>query len=97
MAVKARAPKLINAFMARTNLGRVIKQVEEGETFIITKQGRPRAVVLGVKEYEDLLEVLAEENDPEFRRALRESARQIKHREISSLKALEAIYKNRRR
>jgi len=93
---RKRPPKTINAFTARTHLGRLIKLAsEEGETFVVTKKGTPKAVLLGVKEYEDLLEIIAEERDADFRRALEESASQIKRGKVSSLEALRAIYKGR--
>jgi len=44
-------------------------------------------------EYRELLEVLAEEQDQEFQRALKESAAQIKRGEVSSVAALRAIYR----
>jgi len=93
-----RKPKIkaINAFTARTHLGRLIKQVsEKGETYVLTKKGKPKVVILGVDEYEDLVEILAEERDKEFQRALRESAAQIKRGEVSSMAALRAIYEGR--
>jgi len=43
--------------------------------------------------YRELLEVLAEEQDQEFQRALKESAAQIKRGEVSSVAALRAIYR----
>jgi len=43
--------------------------------------------------YRELLEVLAEEQDQEFQRALKESAAQIKRGEVSSAAALRAIYR----
>jgi len=93
---RARRPKMINAFTARTHLGRVIKGVsEEGEVYVLTKKGKPKAVVVGVDEYQDLLEILAEQEDKEFQRALRESAAQIKRGEVSSLAALRAIYRTK--
>lgn len=97
MAVrKPKTPKTINAFTARTHLGRLIRQIsEKGETYILTKKGRPKVVLVGVEEYEDLLEILAEERDREFQKALRESAAQIKRGEVSSLAALRAIYRAR--
>lgn len=94
MAVRKPKIKTINAFTARTHLGRLIKQVsEKGETYVLTKKGKPKVVIVGVKEYEELLEILAEENDKEFQRALKESAAQIKRGEVSSVAALRAIYK----
>ena len=93
MAVRKPKIKTINAFTARTHLGRLIKQVsEKGETYVLTKKGKPKVVIVGVKEYEELLEILAEEHDREFQRALKESAAQIRRGEVSSVAALRAIY-----
>lgn len=93
---KNKAPKFINAFTARTHLGRLIRQVsEEGEAYVLTKKGKPKVVLVGIKEYEDLLEIVAEERDKGFQRALKESAAQFKRGEVSSIAALRAIYKAR--
>ena len=94
--MKSKAPRFINAFTARTHLGRLIRQVsEKGETYVLTKKGKPKIVLVGVEEYEDLLEILAEERDRNFRKALKESAAQVKRGEVSSVAALRAIYRGR--
>lgn len=93
---KLKAPKLINAFTARTHLGRLITQVsEKRETYVLTKKGKPKVVLLGIEEYEDLVEIVAEQRDQAFQRALKESAAQIKRGEVSSVAALRAIYRGR--
>lgn len=93
---KGATPKTVNAFTARTHLGQLIKRVsEDGETFVLTKKGKPKVVMVAVDQYQDLLEILAEEHDKEFRQALKESAAQIKRGDVSSLEALRAIYKRR--
>jgi len=85
-------PKTIDAFTTRTHLGQVIKRVTEGERFIVTKKGKPQMVLLSVDDFEDLLEIVAERQDKELQKALRESARQYKRGEVSSLDALQTIY-----
>ncbi len=94
MAITKRGatPKTINAFAARTHLGRVIKLATEGQRFILTKKGEPKVVILGVEDFEDLLEIAAEQADKEFQKTLRESYRQYKRGKVSSLEALRAIY-----
>jgi len=89
---RGKKPKTINAFTARTHLGRIIKLASEGDRFILTKNGRPKVVILGVQDFEDLLEIAAEQEDRELQKALRESARQYKRGEVSSLDALRLIY-----
>jgi len=85
-------PKTIDAFTTRTHLGQVMKLVVQGERFIVTKKGKPQMVLMSVDDFEDLLEVAAERQDKEFQKALKESARQYKRGEISSLDALRTIY-----
>ena len=93
---KATMPKTINAFTARTHLGRVIKLASEGERFILTKKGRPKVVIMGVEDFEDLAEVAAEQEDKDLQQAIRTAAAQIKRGEVSSLEALKAIYHSKR-
>jgi prevent-host-death family protein len=97
--VAARAPKhptLVGAFTARTHLGRLIRLAsEEGQSFVLTKKGLPKVALVPLGEYEDLLEMRAEERDPALKKALRASASQIRRGEVSSLAALRAIYKDR--
>lgn len=50
---------------------------------------------MGVEEYEDLLEILAEEQDEGFRKAIAEAAAQIQRGEVTSLEGLRAIYRRR--
>jgi prevent-host-death family protein len=93
---KSKTPKLINAFTARTHLGRLITQVsEKRETYVLTKKGKPKVVLLGIDEYEELVDIVAEQRDRAFQRALKESAAQIKRGEVSSVAALRAIYRGR--
>ncbi len=92
MALGHTKPKTINAFTARTHFGQVIKLVVQGGRFIVTKKGRPQMVLLSVDDFEDLLEIAAERQDKELQRALKESARQYKRGEVSSLDALRTIY-----
>ena len=94
---RVKMPKIVNAFTARTHLGQLIKRVSEsGETYVLTKKGTPKVVILGIEEYEDLLEIAEEQRDKALQKALRESARQYKRGEVTSLAALRAIYAGRR-
>lgn len=52
--------------------------------------------IIGVEDFEDLLEVASEQEDKELQAALRESARQYRRGEVSSLNALRTIYAGRR-
>ncbi len=61
----------VPAYIARTQLGSLLKQVTEKKTrFIITKSGKPTAVLLSATDFDDILEEL----DPEFQKSLRVAA-----------------------
>jgi prevent-host-death family protein len=61
----------ISAGFARTCLGSLLKQARNNRRrFIITKNGEPNAVLLGVSDFDDMLEEL----DPEFQQSLKEAA-----------------------
>jgi len=89
-------PKTIEASAARIHLGRIIALASEGQRFVLTRKGTPRVVILGVQDFQDLLEAAAEQQDKRLQRALSESARQYKRGEISSLAALRAIHSGMR-
>lgn len=43
---------VITALNARTNLGKLLRRVEdEGQSLVIEKRGRPRAVLLSIRDY----------------------------------------------
>jgi prevent-host-death family protein len=70
----------VPAYIARTQLGSLLKQVSERKTrFIITKSGKPTAVLMSVSELDDLFEDL----DPAFRKSLK-----VAHQEYRAGKAM---------
>lgn len=65
----------IPAYLARTQLGSLLKQVARKRArFIITKSGKPAAVLMGATDFDDILEEL----DPEFRKSLKAAAKEIR-------------------
>ncbi|MBI4482926.1 MAG: type II toxin-antitoxin system Phd/YefM family antitoxin [Acidobacteria bacterium] len=65
----------IPAYIARTQLGSLLKQVVRKKSrFIITKSGRPTAVLMGTTDFDDMLEEL----DPEFQKSLKVAAKEIR-------------------
>ncbi len=61
----------IPAYVARTQLGSLLKQVAQQKArFVITKSGKPTAVLLSTQVFDDMLEDL----DPEFPKSLRGAA-----------------------
>ena len=52
-------PKTISATKASNNFGQMIDEAARGRSlFIVTRMGHPRAVVIGVDQYRELLEEL---------------------------------------
>ena len=65
----------IPAYIARTQLGSILKQVAEKKArFVITKNGKPAAVLLGATDFDDILEEL----DPEFQKSLKAAAKEYR-------------------
>ena len=61
------SPTHIPASIARTQLGAILDQVHmERSRFLITRGGKPAAILLSVDDFEDMLE----EMDPEFRETM---------------------------
>jgi len=79
----------IAAYVARTQFGALLKQVRERKArFIITKSGKPTAVLLGATDFDDMVEEL----DPEFQQSLKISVKE--HRAGKSI-ALKDYLKER--
>lgn len=65
----------VPAYVARTQLGSLLKQVAQKKArFIITKNGKPTAVLMGATDLDDMLEEL----DPEFQKSLKVAAKEIR-------------------
>lgn len=63
----------VPAYVARTQLGSLLEQVTQRKArFIITKSGKPAAVLLSASDFDDMLEEL----DPEFQRSLKFASRE---------------------
>jgi prevent-host-death family protein len=65
----------IPAGIARTKLGSLLKQVTQRKSrFIITKGGKPAAVLIAASDFDDMLE----EVDPEFGKSLSVAAKEYR-------------------
>ena len=81
-----RATRLIPATQAKTRFGEVIDEVAtKGTRFIVEKRGVPQAVIIGLSDYEDILETEAELNDPQYLASVAESRRQYELGEVGSI------------
>ncbi len=73
----------VPAYIARTQLGSLLKQVGERKArFLITKSGKPTAVLLSATDFDDILEEL----DPEFQESLRSAAKEYRAGKAMSLR-----------
>lgn len=64
-------PVVISALRARANFGKLLQQIDsEGQSLVIEKRGRPRAVLLSIRDY-----VRLAAPEPEILRAIGEEAR----------------------
>jgi prevent-host-death family protein len=65
----------VPAYVIRAQLGSLLKQVTQKKArFIITKSGKPTAVLMGTTDFDDMLEEL----DPEFQKSLKVAAKEIR-------------------
>ncbi len=76
-------PTTIPAYIARTQLGSLLQQVTQKKArFVITKSGKPSAVLLSVTDLDDMLEEL----DPEFQKSLKVGAKEYRTGKAISLR-----------
>lgn len=72
---KRTMPTIVPAHIARVQLGSLLKQVAQKKgRFIITRSGKPTAVLLGVTAFDDMLEEL----DPQFQKSLKVAAKEYR-------------------
>ena len=74
---------IVPAYIARTQFGSILKQVAEKKSrFVITKSGTPTAILLSVRDFDDLLE----ERDPDFQKSLKVAAKEFQSGKSITLK-----------
>jgi prevent-host-death family protein len=65
--------KVVGVKAAQRSLASLVRDAEGGQQVIITRAGRPKAVLLGTREYNSIVATLEEMADPGALRALREA------------------------
>jgi len=74
-------PKEISALEVRQHLGEILSQVANRRNrFIIKKAGIPTAILLSIRDYEDLedlVETALEQLDPEYQKSLKRASKDI--------------------
>ncbi|MBI4504067.1 MAG: type II toxin-antitoxin system Phd/YefM family antitoxin [Chloroflexi bacterium] len=83
--------KTVSIREARRNLERLIEEVRDrGQRVTIERSGEPMAVVIGIAEWENIRETLAELDDPEYLASIEEARREIARGETLTLEELRA-------
>lgn len=67
------ARRIVGVKEAQRKLPRLLHDVEAGKQIVVSRKGKPVAVVIGVKEYNSIMATLEEMVDPRALRALREA------------------------
>ena len=84
-ASRKKATKTIDAHDARVHFGQLLNEVrEKNNTFFVKRRGKLAAVIMSPEEYIDLLEIMAELNDPEWQKALEQSEKEFELGEVGT-------------
>lgn len=76
-------PVTVPAYIARTQLGSLLRQAATKKArFIITKSGRPTAVLLSISDFDDMIEEL----DAEFQKSLASAAEEYRSGQAINLR-----------
>lgn len=63
----------------RKNLPKILQELaEEGQEVVITKQGKPTAVIINIEKYLEVQEALKEFSDPQYLAELFEARQEIR-------------------
>ena len=66
---------IVSEHVARTKLTSLLSRAsQEKARFVITRTGKPAAVLLGIRDFDDILEEL----DPEFQKSLKFAAKEFR-------------------
>lgn len=82
---------VVTALDARANFGKLLRRVEDGRSLVIEKRGRPRAVLLSIRDY-----VRLAVPEPDVLRALGQESRQNGTNKLSTTQ-IDRIIKAARR
>ncbi|HYU17918.1 MAG TPA: type II toxin-antitoxin system Phd/YefM family antitoxin [Chloroflexota bacterium] len=81
--------RVVSAFKARQNFGQILEQARyRGHRFLVERAGKPMAVVVGIGEWENIVETLAELDDPEYLESIKEARREIELGQTLTLEEL---------
>lgn len=85
--------KVVPAFKARQNFGQLLEEARyKGYRFVVELSGKPMAVVIGIDEWRNIVETLAELNDPEYLESVKEARHEIELGRSLTLEELKAEF-----
>lgn len=85
--------RVISALQARQKFGQLLDQVRfQGYRFLVERAGQPMAVMVGIEEWENIIETLAEIDDPDYLASIRQARREIEIGKTLSLEELKAEF-----
>lgn len=65
--------RIVGVKEAHRKLPRLLRDAEAGKQIVVSRKGKPVAVVIGVKEYNSIMATIEEMADPAALRALKEA------------------------
>jgi len=65
--------RIVGVKEAHQKLPRLLRDAEAGKQIVVSRKGKPIAVVIGAKEYNSIMATIEEMADPRALRALREA------------------------
>ena len=79
----------VTAVEAKTRFGQLLDEVHRKRTrFVVERRHHPVAVVIGIEDFEDLIEVGREQADPAFQKVLERARREYQLGRVGSLQDL---------
>jgi len=82
--------KSITLKKLRPSLPRVVDEIDSKmDRFVITKRGKPVAMMMSIDDYESLLETLSILSDPKLMKRIKQAEKDIKNGNVKSLDKVE--------
>ncbi|MFA6637128.1 MAG: type II toxin-antitoxin system Phd/YefM family antitoxin [Candidatus Omnitrophota bacterium] len=74
----------------RPNLPGVIRDIDEKmDRFVITKRGKPAALMISVEDYESIMETLVILSNPGMSKKIKQAEREVRKGKVKTLSELE--------
>ena len=92
-------PKKIKAAEARIRFGEVIDTARYAHNqYLVTKAGKPMVVILGVEDYEDMIDMIdtmAEQLNPELQEQLKKSRKEYEEKKVGTIEDIHKILRRK--